>query len=84
LHNRTSDEDAAFERVFRLVYEPPRDGSEQIVFRHNGFAAGVHKHKTVCAVSVFDHAGPGADLAEQRSLLVARNAGDGFSWLWAC
>ena len=37
----------------------------------------MHEHKAARAVGVLDHAGPGAALTEQRSLLISRKAGDG-------
>ncbi len=36
----------------------------------------MHQHETAGAVGVLDHPGPVAELAEQRRLLVAGDAGD--------
>ena len=77
LHDRARDEDAAFQRVFRAVADAPRDRREQIVLRGDGLGAGVHQHEAAGAVGVLHHAGPRASLAEERRLLVARDARDG-------
>src|SRR5690606_41731696 len=73
-----ADEDAAFERVFERAVgaEAPGDGGDKLVFRGDGFFAGVLKKEATGAVGVFRHAGAEAGLAEERGLLVAGDACD--------
>ena len=76
---RTGDEDAAFECELRAATDAPSDGAEQIVFRYNRLRACLHEHETTRAIGVLHHAGACAALAEEGGLLVARNAGNGYS-----
>lgn len=78
LHDGAGDEDAAFQGVFeRLVgAETPGDGREQLMFRDDGFLAGVEEQETARAVRVFGEAGAETRLAEECGLLVAGDAAD--------
>ncbi len=74
---RTAHKHAAFERISGFAADLPGHGGEQIVLRIHGLTAGVHQQKAAGAIGVFEHAFIQAELAEQSSLLVARNAGNG-------
>ena len=75
LHRGAGDEDAAFERIL-----PPADAGrrrrEQALPGLDGALARVEEHEAPGAVGALRHARRMAGLAEQRRLLVARDAGD--------
>src|SRR6185503_7192151 len=78
LNRRACYENTAFKRIlYRFVAYLPCDGRKQIAFGPDKLMACVEQHEASRPISVFRHAGPGADLAEERSLLVACVACDG-------
>src|SRR5690606_26293432 len=77
LYDGARNENAALERIFGPVPDPPRYRRHQVVFGRHGIFAGVHQHEAPGAVRVLDHPGARADLPEERGLLVARDSGDG-------
>ena len=70
------NEDGAFERVFDLAVQAPRDGGDEAVLGEDGLFTGVHQQERAGAVGVLGFAGMIAGLAEQSRLLVARSACD--------
>ena len=69
-------ERASLERVDRVAVGARRDRGEQASARQARFVADVHEEEAAGAVRALGLAGREATLAEQRRLLVARNAGD--------
>ncbi len=71
-------EDRALQGVLRrLALELPRQRGEEPVLAGDGLGARLVEQKTARPVGVFGLAGLGAALAEQRRVLVARDAGHG-------
>jgi len=70
----TADEDAALEGVFGHVFYFPGHGCDQPIRGRHRAGAGVLQHEASGAISVLGQAGPDASLAEQRCLLIARDA----------
>ena len=77
LHHSPTDEDASLQSVRHLVAQLPGNRGEQVVLGVFGLCTRVHHDEAAGAVSVLDHALPGAHLAEHGGLLVARYPGDG-------
>ena len=78
LDDRAADEQAALERILRFAAEPDADGGEQSVFALTGGHAGVHQQETAGAVGVLRITGGKTGLPEQRGLLVACDARNGY------
>ena len=76
LHGRAGHEHRAFERVGRLVAEPPRHRRQQALLRRHRPRPGVEQHEAAGAVGVLGLAGLEAGLAEERRLLIAGGAGN--------
>ena len=66
-------------RVFVAPIDAPGGCGQQPVARMHRLVAGMHQHKATGAVSILHHAGPDAALAEQRRLLIAADACDGYT-----
>ena len=78
LHRRARDEGAALERVRRLARRcATRPSSPARARSRMGRVADVHEHEGAGAVGALRVALGEARLAEERRLLVARDAGDG-------
>ncbi len=77
LDGGAGDEDRRLERVRGLPPDLPGDRRQQALGRRRHGGALVDQHERAGAVRVLAEAGLDAALAEQRRLLVARDAGDG-------
>src|ERR1700761_709544 len=78
LDYRAGDEDAAFERVLDLAIDAPCNRREQTVLGTNRLVAGVHQHEATRAIGVLGQARLETRLPEQRCLLIAGDAGNGY------
>ena len=76
LHRRSRDEHATFHGELRRVVRRCRARRQQAIFRYRPMFARVHQRETSGAVSVFRQSRGKASLAEQRRLLIARDARD--------
>src|SRR5712691_7739327 len=79
LDGGSADEDAPLQRVRDPSVESPRDRREQSVARGDRRLAGVEQQEAAGAVRILGVAGGVARLAEQRRLLIAGDAGDGYA-----
>ena len=77
LHQRTADEDAAFQRIGGGTAVAPGDGGEQAVVRLDRRVTGIHQQEAAGAVGLLGHARRETGLAECGGLLVAADASDG-------
>ncbi len=76
LHGGAGDEDATLERIGAGAVETIGDRGQQAVCRGDGLGPGVRQHEGAGAVGAFHHAGREAGLADERCVLIARDAGD--------
>ena len=76
LHDRAADEDAAFERVCGLLVEAAGERGDEAFGGESECAADVLQQEAAGAVGVLGVAGRDAELAEERGLLIACDAGD--------
>ena len=76
LHRRAGDEDAAFDGEALLAGDARGDRRQQPMLGEHRPRARVLQNEAAGAVRVLDRAGIEAALAEERGLLVARDAGD--------
>ena len=79
LHHRAGDKDAALERVLEALLCARRHGGNQPGPRAHELGADVFKQEAARAVGVLGFARAPAQLAEERGLLVAGNAGNGYA-----
>ena len=78
VHGGTGSKDGALECIADLAVRGDTDRGDQTVLGFDDLVAGVHEHKATRAIGVFGLAGMEAAVAEQRRLLVARHAHDGW------
>ncbi len=76
MHNRSGDEDAAFERVMGHAVAQPRHRRYEIVLRRDGLASGVEQQEAAGAVGVLGEPRFETGLAEEGRLLIAGDARD--------
>ena len=78
LHHRAPHEDRPLQGVADGVADLPRDGGQQARLREDGTVARVHQQEAAGAVGVLHRSRLHTHLAEERRLLVAGDARDGY------
>ena len=76
MHQRTGNEDRAFQGIGHLITKLPADGGEQSVLGTDQMLPGVGNHEATGSVSVFGHPRRKTCLPEQCRLLVSCGTGN--------
>ena len=73
---QAADEDAAFKRILRHIFDLPGDSRDQLIGGGHCALAGVLQHEAASPVGILGHPRLAALLTEQRCLLISSDAGD--------